>query len=245
MTAGVVLRSSLFFLLQLCLTPPFSLLALLTFPLPAFTRYRFISLWTRLMMLSLRHICGIDYRVLGAEHIPATPCVVLSKHQSAWETFAFQLVFPPQVYVTKRELLWIPFFGWGLAMCSPIAIDRSAGPRAVRQMLAQGKDRISRGFWVIVYPEGTRMAPGQTRKYGVSGALLACEAGAPVVPIAHNSGYFWPRRSLLKHAGTIRVVIGPPIDPTGLTPREVNERAQRWIEAKVAEIVASPGGQPR
>ena len=161
MSFGVILRSCLFAAVQILITPPFAIFALLTFPLEPVTRYRIISLWARLVVLAAEHICGIHYRVLGAEHIPRVPCVVLSKHQSAWETLAFQVIFPPQVYVIKRELLWIPFFGWGLAMVSPIAIDRSAGMRAVKQMLEQGKERLARGFWVIVYPEGTRTAPGR------------------------------------------------------------------------------------
>jgi 1-acyl-sn-glycerol-3-phosphate acyltransferase len=161
-----------------------------------------------------------------------------------WETLAQMFVVPPAAWSLKREVIWIPIVGWAVSTFKPIAINRSAGHSAVHQMVQQGRERLACGMGVIVYPEGTRMAPGQTRKYGVSGALLACETGAPVVPIAHNSGYFWRRRSLLKKAGTIRVVIGPPIDPAGLTPREVNERAQQWIEAKVAEIVAQPGGQP-
>ena len=180
MSAGVVLRSCLFFLLQLLLTPPYAVIAVLTFPFNALTRYRIISVWARLMMLALDHLCGIKFRVIGAENIPSEPCVILSKHQSAWETFAFQLIFPPQVYVIKRELLWIPFFGWGLAMCSPIAINRGAGPRAARQMLSQGKDRLARGFCVIVYPEGTRVAPGTRGKYQSSGSAIAVSIGPPL-----------------------------------------------------------------
>src|SRR5258706_15367222 len=151
---SVVLRSCLFALIQILITPPFAVIALLTFPLKPVTRYRIISIWSRKIVLAAEHICGIRYRLIGAEHIPRVPCVVLSKHQSAWETVAFQVIFPPQVYVIKRDLLWVPFFGWGLAMVSPIAIDRSAGARAVRQMLEQGKQRLAYGFWIIVYPEG-------------------------------------------------------------------------------------------
>ena len=126
----IVIRSSLFAAFQLLLTPVFAVIALLTFPLPALTRYRIITVWTCWVMWASRVICGIRYRVIGAENIPQQPCIILAKHQSAWETMGFQLIFPPQVYVIKRELLWIPFFGWGLAMCSPIAINRGAGPRA-------------------------------------------------------------------------------------------------------------------
>ena len=205
MSAGIVLRSCLFAAVQLLITPPFSVIALLTFPFHPFTRYRIILYWTRFVLLALKLICGINFRVTGAEHLPPGPCVVLSKHQSAWETMAFQLIFPPQVYVIKRELLWIPFFGWGLAMCSPIAINRSAGPRAARQMLSQGKDRIAAGFWVIVYPEGTRIAPGARGKYQSSGSAIAIHAGAPVLPVAHNAGRCWRRNAFLKYPGTIKI----------------------------------------
>jgi len=236
MSAGVVLRSCLFFLLQLLLTPPYAVIAVLTFPFNALTRYRIISVWARLMMLALDHLCGIKFRVIGAENIPSEPCVILSKHQSAWETFAFQLIFPPQVYVIKRELLWIPFFGWGLAMCSPIAINRGAGPRAARQMLSQGKDRLARGFCVIVYPEGTRVAPGTRGKYQSSGSAIAIHAGAPVLPVAHNAGRCWRRNAFLKLPGTITVSIGPPLNSTGRKADALTREVETWIENEMQQI---------
>jgi 1-acyl-sn-glycerol-3-phosphate acyltransferase len=236
MSAGVVLRSCLFFLLQLLLTPPYAVIAVLTFPFNALTRYRIISVWARLMMLALDHLCGIKFRVIGAENIPSEPCVILSKHQSAWETFAFQLIFPPQVYVIKRELLWIPFFGWGLAMCSPIAINRGAGPRAARQMLSQGKDRLARGFCVIVYPEGTRVAPGTRGKYQSSGSAIAIHAGVPVLPVAHNAGRCWQRNAFLKLPGTITVSIGPPLNTTGRKADALTREVEAWIENEMQQI---------
>ncbi len=236
MSAGVVLRSCLFFLLQLLLTPPYAVIAVLTFPFNALTRYRIISVWARLMMLALDHLCGIKFRVIGAENIPSEPCVILSKHQSAWETFAFQLIFPPQVYVIKRELLWIPFFGWGLAMCSPIAINRGAGPRAARQMLSQGKDRLARGFCVIVYPEGTRVAPGTRGKYQSSGSAIAVHAQVPVLPVAHNAGRCWRRNAFLKLPGTITVSIGPPLNTTGRKADALTREVETWIENEMQQI---------
>jgi 1-acyl-sn-glycerol-3-phosphate acyltransferase len=236
MSAGVVLRSCLFFLLQLLLTPPYAVIAVLTFPFNALTRYRIISVWARLMMLALDHLCGIKFRVIGAENIPSEPCVILSKHQSAWETFAFQLIFPPQVYVIKRELLWIPFFGWGLAMCSPIAINRGAGPRAARQMLSQGKDRLARGFCVIVYPEGTRVAPGTRGKYQSSGSAIAIHAGVPVLPVAHNAGRCWRRNAFLKLPGTITVSIGPPLNTTVRKADALTREVETWIENEMQQI---------
>ena len=236
MSLGIVLRSCLFAAVQLLLTPPFAILALLTFPLQPVTRYRIISLWSRLIVLAAEIICGIRYRVLGAEHIPQQPCVVLSKHQSAWETVAFQVIFPPQVYVIKRELLWIPFFGWGLAMVSPIAIDRSSGMRALKQMLEQGKDRLARGFWVIVYPEGTRIAPGMRGTYRTGGAAIAVHAGAPVLPVAHNAGFCWRRHAFRKYPGVITVSIGRPIDSRGKTAAALTREVEDWIESEMPRL---------
>ena len=236
MNAGVVLRSCLFAAFQLLITPPYACIALLTFPFSALMRYRIIAWWARLNLLALRHICRIDFRVVGAAQLPAQTCVVLSKHQSAWETIAFQVIFPPQVYVIKRELLWIPFFGWGLAMVSPIAIDRKAGPRAVKQMLLQGKDRLARGFWVIIYPEGTRMAPGKRGTYRTAGSAVAIHAEAPVVPVAHNAGRCWRRNAFLKYPGTVTVSIGRPIDSRGRKAEELTREVESWIESEMQRI---------
>ena len=233
---SVVLRSCLFAVVQVLLTPPFAIIALLTFPLEPVARYRIIAVWSRLIVLAAEAICGIRYRVIGAEHIPREPCVVLSKHQSAWETVAFQVIFPPQVYVIKRELLWIPFFGWGLAMVSPIAIDRRAGMRAMKQMLEQGKDRLARGFWIIVFPEGTRMAPGARGTYQTGGAAIAIHAGAPVLPIAHNAGRCWRRRAFLKHPGVVTVSIGKPIDSRGLKAEALTRQVEDWIEPEMQRL---------
>lgn len=236
MSLGIVLRSGLFALVQILLTPPFALIALLTFPFQPVTRYRVITIWSRLIVLAAKFICGIRYRVLGAAHIPAQPCVVLAKHQSAWETVAFQVLFPPQVYVIKRELLWIPFFGWGLAMVSPIAIDRSSGARALRQMIEQGKDRLARGFWVMVFPEGTRMAPGARRKYQTGGAAIAVHAGVPVLPIAHNAGACWRRNSFLKYPGLITISVGRALDSRGMTAAALTRAAEDWIESEMLRL---------
>src|SRR5450830_1453854 len=206
----LTLRSLIFTIGQWVFTPIFSLLALLTFPFSRVTRNKIISLWARSMIWWLRITCNITYVVKGAENIPTTPCVILAKHQSAWETLAFQLIFPAQVYVMKRELLWIPFFGWGLAMTSPIAINRSDGKGAVKQLLKQGKERLAQGFFVVIFPEGTRIPYGERGKYKVGGALLAVSASAPVVPVAHNAGRLWGRNSFIKHPGLITMSIGVP-----------------------------------
>ena len=166
---------------------------------------------------------------------------MLSKHQSAWETLAFQFIFPPQVWVLKRELLWMPFFGWGLAMMSPIAIDRGSGTRALRQMLEQGKDRLGRGLWVVVFPEGTRVAPGERRKYQPGGAWLASQDGNAGGAGRAQCGELWPRNSFLKYPGTITVSIGAAIDAKGLAPDDINRRVEDWIEAEVARISTATG----
>lgn len=226
------LRSSLFALALLLVTPPYALLALLTAPLPRHARYRFISGWAVIMLWLLRHLCGVRWTVEGREHLPSRPAVILAKHQSAWETLAFQAIFPPQVHVLKRELLWLPFFGWGLALMSPIAIDRARGLAALRQIARKGKQRLEQGFWVVIFPEGTRVAPGRKRKYQLGGAWLAVHAGVPVVPVAHNAGRAWPKNSFLKHPMRITVRIGPPIQSAGRDPNEVNVQAEAWIEAQ-------------
>jgi 1-acyl-sn-glycerol-3-phosphate acyltransferase len=232
----VVLRSALYTLLQIIITPLYFLVIFASFPLSPLSRYRITSGWAHLMLFLLRVICGIRYRVIGAEHIPQTPSIVLSKHQSAWETLAFQQIFPPQVWVLKKELLFVPFFGWGLAMTSPIAINRSSKKAALKQIVEQGKDRLKRGFWIVVFPEGTRIAPGKKGRYGIGGAWLATHTGAPVVPVAHNAGHFWGKNALIKRPGTITVSIGAPINPGGMEPGELNATVESWIETEMARI---------
>ena len=231
-----VARSALYMLLQFIITPPYAILTLMCFPLSPHNRYRVTSSWTRIMLFLLWHLCGLRYRIIGRENIPASPSIILSKHQSAWETLAFQEIFPPQVWVLKKELLRIPFFGWGLAMTSPIAIDRSAKKKALEQIVDQGKDRLKQGFWIVVFPEGTRIPPGQRGKYRIGGAWLATHTNVPVVPVAHNAGEFWGKNSFVKRPGTITVSIGQPIDPTGMEAGELNAQVEAWIEAEMQRI---------
>jgi len=231
-------RSSLFALALAVITPPYALLALATFPLPRMVRYRIISGWSRLVVYLAKTILGIDWRIEGEENLPARPSVILAKHQSAWETMAFQLIFPPQVHVLKREPLWIPFFGWGLALMSPIAIDRARGARALRTIARRGRERLAQGFWIVVFPEGTRVAPGERRDYQLGGAWLAAAAGAPVVPVAHNAGLFWPRNAFLKRPGTVTVRIGPTIDGQR-DPKIINQLAETWIEEQQKALCSS------
>jgi 1-acyl-sn-glycerol-3-phosphate acyltransferase len=244
MKVSVVLRSSMYALFQIVVTPVFTVIALLTFPLPPLTRYRIITLWSRTMVAGAACICGIRYRVLGAENIPGSPCIFLSKHQSAWETLALQVILPPHVWVLKRELLRIPFFGWGLAMLSPIAIERSAGLRALRQSLEQGRARIEQGFSIVIFPEGTRVPPGARGTYHPGGAWLAVKLAVTAVPIAHNAGELWPRNAFLKHPGVVTVTIGPALDTRNQTPEGLNLQVERWIETEMNRISPNAPTQP-
>jgi 1-acyl-sn-glycerol-3-phosphate acyltransferase len=211
---------------MVCLAAPFSTRA----------AYAAARGWCRLMLTLCRILCGLGFEVRGQEHIPAQPAVVLLKHSSAWETMATLAIFPWQTWVLKRELLWIPIIGWAMWAMKAIVINRSLGRSAVRQVLRQGKDSLASGRCVVIFPEGTRMPPGTTRPYGVSGALLASRTGCPIIPVAHNAGDFWPRRGLLKRPGTISVVIGPPLETTDRTPQQINEQAQRWVEKTMRTI---------
>ena len=227
----IFLRSLVFLLVKAVLTIPFSLITLMTFPLPALARYRVISQWSRIVSWLARVIVGIRYRVEGLENLPSEPVVILAKHQSAWETIVFQQIFPPISFVLKKNLLYIPFFGWGLALFSPIAIDRGAGREALKQIEAQGRARLKTGFCVLIFPEGTRVMPGVAGKYQAGGAYLATKAGVPVLPVAHNAGRFWPKNGFLKYPGEIVVRVGPPIPTDGRKAAQVLADSESWIEA--------------
>jgi len=184
----------------------------------------------------VKHVLGIPYRLVGAENIPAGPAIVMSKHMSAWETIMLQDIFPPMVFVMKREIHKLPFFGWGIAQMPMIAIDRAAGKDALAQVVEQGIDRLGHGFWVTIFPEGTRVAPGSRKRYKAGGAVLAAKSGAPVVPVAHNAGEFWARNAFLKRPGEVVVSIGPAIDTQGLAPDEINRRAEAWVEGEMHRL---------
>ena len=211
----------------------------LCFWLPYRTQFAIGRSWAKMIFWMLDHLCGLRFHVTGRENIPPGNHIVMSNHTSAWETIAQFLLFPEQVWVLKRELLWIPFVGWGLKMLHPIAIDRGAGQKAVNQVIEQGQERLAAGLWVIIFPEGTRVAPGKTRKYGISGALLAGASGRLIVPLSHDAVKYWTRRSLLKKPGTIQVVIGKPIDPAGKEPRQLNDEVRSAIEAGLAGMPAA------
>jgi len=240
------LRSLLFSIGMLTSMLLFSLAGIVLYLLlvPFLIRYRFITQWGRFTIWWLKVTCSIDYRVEGQNNIPREPAILFCKHQSTWETLALQQIFPPQAWVLKQELMWLPLFGWTMATLKPIAIDRNAGRKAVKKIMDIGTERLRSGLWVVIFPEGTRVPPGETKRFGVGGALLAAKSGYPAVPVAHNAGEFWPRRAFLKKPGTITVIIGPPIESKGRSATEINQLAQQWIESTMARIEQRSGDSP-
>lgn len=210
----------------------------LSWPLPYRFRFALARTWSRGMLWVGRLTCGLDWVVEGEENLPPGPGVLYIKHSSIFEAYSHIGIFPRQTWVVKKELLWTPMVGWGVATLKCIAINRSAGGKAVKQVIEMGKERLAEGIWVSIFPEGTRMEPGETRRYGVSGAALARDAGCLIVPVAHNARDFFPRNGLPERPGRIRICIGPPVDPSVQDPKETNLIAQAWIESKMAEISA-------
>ena len=230
------IRSTLY-LIFMWLTIPFATtIFLIAYPVPYKYRSKLISGWSKITLKVLGFICGLKFEISGQENIPETPCIIFCKHQSTWETMALQLLFTPQVWILKRELLWVPFFGWTLASMKSIAIDRSSGKKALKQVVEQGTQRLKEGNWVVIFPEGTRTRPGDKPNYKIGGALLASKSKYDVLPIAHNAGEFWPKGQYLKKAGTIKMVIGPAIKSSELSSKEINHTAEQWIESTLKGI---------
>lgn len=239
--ASGFLRALLYFLLTTVITVGYFVVCFILWPFSKEIRYRNIRTWTMVNIWLLKVICGINYHIEGEENIPRDRAgVVFCKHQSAWETFLVPRFFRSATVIVKKELFWVPFFGWGLASIAPIAINRSAKKSAMQQIIEKGKKCIARGCWVIVYPEGTRTPPGKVGNYRPGGARLAVAAGCPVLPIAHNAGYFWPKRGFIKRPGTVQVAVGPVIETQGKTAEEVLTEAKNWIENKVQEMEKYP-----
>lgn len=237
--AILFIRSVLFWVVFLVSTIIFAPISMFTFPLNVLNRYRFIRLWACFNIWWLKISCGVKYEVEGKENLPDGGMIFLANHQSTWETMAFQQILPPHVWVLKRELFKVPFFGWGLKMLKPIAIDRSAGRRAVEQLVDQGIKKLSSGWSVMIFPEGTRVPPGKQVRYKLGGAILASQASFPVVPVAHNAGEYWPKHSFIKWPGTIRIIIGEPIKASGRPAEDIIKEVQQWIEAEV-ETISDP-----
>ena len=233
-------RSLLFTLFQLLFTPPYAVIVCSVFFLPPRKRFWVIKQWCSANLWAARVICGIRYRIVGAENIPATTHLILSKHSSTFETLALTEIFFPVSFVAKRELLWVPFFGWGFALASPITIDRGSGALAMQHMVEQGRARLASGFWIAIFPEGTRIPAGTRSRYKTGGARLAIGMDRPVLPVAHNAGYLWPKGRWGKRAGTITISIGHPIPSTGRDAIQLTAEVESWIEAETARL-----GDPR
>ncbi|MCF8149924.1 MAG: 1-acyl-sn-glycerol-3-phosphate acyltransferase [Burkholderiaceae bacterium] len=229
-------RSLLFLLILLIVTPPYTLGVILCRPLPHHMRRQSVVPWVNFAIWLVKHVLGIPYRLVGAENIPPHACIVLSKHQSAWETLMLQEVFKDTVFVWRKEIKYLPFFGWALAAIPMIETDRSVSKATLTRLVEQGRHRLENGYTVVIFPEGTRSQPGSKNRYKVGGAHLAVETGTPVVPVALNSGEFWGRNALFKRCGTVTVSVGPAIDPAGLTASEITNRAEAWIEAEMRRI---------
>lgn len=225
----LVLRGSLFWIVFLPSTLISAVILSVSFYLPISFRVGVIKQWIRLNLGWIRLTCGLDYEVEGLENIPADGFIVMSKHSSTWETIALQLFFRPMVWVVKRELTWIPFFGWGLKAMNAIAINRGTGRKAIKQLIEEGRQRMDEGRIVMLFPEGTRVQPGQYKPFKLGGAILAQKTGYAILPVAHNAGEFWPRHSWIKWPGTIKVVIGKPILPEDKKPEEIIRQVEKWV----------------
>jgi 1-acyl-sn-glycerol-3-phosphate acyltransferase len=229
-------RSALFLVLAVLVTVPFGIAV----PLAGLLGYRAGCATAKVYAASViwlaRLCCGIRWEVTGMENVPDRPVIFMSKHQSAWETVFMQGTFPPQCWIVKKELLWLPFIGWGLLGIRAIAIDRSSGTSARDQIVEKGAKRMAQGMCVSIFPEGTRIPVGKRGRYGLGGALLAAKTGAPVIPIAHNAGEYWGRYAFRKHAGTVRVIIGKPIETAGRDAPSINRELEEWIESRMREM---------
>jgi 1-acyl-sn-glycerol-3-phosphate acyltransferase len=219
-----------------------STLIIFTCWLPYRQRYYFIRLWALFMLWWSKFMCKLDYSVEGRENIPPNhPVILASTHESSWETFSLQMIFPVQCIVLKKELLRLPFFGWGLRFIKPIVVDRDDPANALKNLVEQGKDRLACGYWINIFPQGTRVPPGTEGKFTLGAAALAVETGSPILPVAHDAGDYWPRRHFMKRPGTIRVIIGPVIEPDGLNARQVHKRYKDWIMETRRRLTAEKG----
>ena len=232
----LILRSLLFYIGQIISTILIAPIGIIAFPLDFKKRYYLITRWAVFNLWWLKICCNVTYEIKGKDNIPGKPCIVMSKHQSAFETLALQQIFIPQVWILKKELLQIPIYGWGLASMQPIAINRDSTIKSFRQIADQGCERLQKGYWVIIFPEGTRVAPNKKKKYLPGGGMLAEKSGAQVVPVAHNAGRLWSRNSMIKKPGLITIKIGPVIESENKNAKEITDEVENWIEKEVGEL---------
>lgn len=232
-----IIRSTLYMAFLVVTVIPYAVCCILWAPLPLYWRYRLTLGWPRMALWGARWILGIRYQARGLHHLPDGPAIILSKHQSAWETLYFAVKLPRDVvFVYKKELHHVPFFGWSLALLRMIPIDRGNARESFEQVVRIGQQRLNEGRWPVLFPEGTRVSPGQTGRYKQGGALLACRTGVPVIPVAHNAGECWPRNAFIKTPGLVTVSFGPPLDPHGQTPGALNRAVEQWIEAEMRQL---------
>ena len=241
----LISRSLLFYTGMAISTMIWGPVVLLTIPFPLRFRYQVSQVWSRFNVWWLKKTCQTGYCLSGLECLPSTPAIVMAKHQSTWETLFLHQFLPPMAIVLKRELLWFPVFGWALALINPISIDRKTSRLAIKQLLQKGQDHLDKGQWVLIFPEGTRIDPGKKIPYGVGGALLAAHSGYPILPVAHNAGEYWPRRSFVKQPGTIQLVFGELIESAGYSARELNILTEDWIEDTMKRISRVPVEESR
>ncbi len=232
----LILRSTLFWLLFLPGVLVCATFASLFFFMPLWFRMGIVKIWIGWSLACLRLTCGLGYQVEGWENIPENGFIVRSKHSSTWETIAMQRFFRPMVWVVKRELTWIPFFGWALKAMNAIALDRGTGRKAIAQLISESQKHMDRGRILMLFPEGTRVLPMQKKPFKLGGAIVSQRTGYAVLPIAHNAGEFWPRHSWIKWPGTIRIVIGPPIEPEGKKPEQIIAEVGEWVNHECERI---------
>ena len=232
----LILRSLLFYIGQIISTVLIAPIGVIAFPLDFKKRYYLITRWAVFNLWWLKLCCNVRYEIVGIDNIPEKPCIVMCKHQSAFETLALKRIFIPQIWVLKKELLQIPIYGWGLASMQPIAINRDSTIKSFKQIADQGYERLKKGYWVVIFPEGTRVAPNKKKKYLPGGGMLAEKSGAQVVPIAHNAGRLWPRNSMIKKPGLITIKIGPVIKSENKSAKQITNEVENWIEKAVGEL---------
>ena len=236
LTITIIIRSFLFWFLAVLSLPVYNVLTLFIWPLPVRMRHRIITSVTHYFTFLLKYIGNIKYKINGMENLPASPAIIAANHQSAWETVAFNVIFPPLVWIMKKEVLAIPLFGWGARMASPIAIDRKRGEDALAQVISQGKRRFAEGFWISVFPEGTRVKPKVRKPFKYGPAKLALSLDVPIIPVAHNAGYCLPKNGFWLYPGTVTIQVGKAIFGQNRDPVLFTQEVEAWVVAELEKM---------
>lgn len=238
LTLMIIIRSFLFWVLAIFSLPIYNLLIIFIWPFPAKARHRIITSATHYYMFLLKYIGGIKYTITGLENLSSSPAIIAANHQSAWETVAFNVIFPPLVWIMKKEVLAIPLFGWGARMASPIAIDRKRGEDALAQVISQGRKRFEQGFWISVFPEGTRVKPKERKPFKYGPAKLALSLKVPIIPVAHNAGYCIPKNSFWLYPGIITIRVGKAIFASSDDPVLFTQQVEEWVTTQLNQLGA-------